>query len=269
MQYFSDDDFAPRSPPLRRVQPRVTPSPSPPPVITKSYPPIVSYPWSSRRQRMANRRKTRPTQGDWVLIREMAPNQPEIAQQVSQQALNSDSSDSGHEDDDIEDPWPIDFDTATATSPRVFDPSVYTNSTPQSQPATPHTAERHYSTATTHSQSPYKTREKHNPLYRVSKHSLERSSFDSHRRTIASEPKSTRKTVKYTISKDATNTDASKSIFVALKGRAKQKPQGAHVGRGAHAQNLPDVQSKHEWKGPRPESSVASTSDSKLWATRP
>lgn len=100
MQYYSDEDFAPRSPPLQRVQPKATPSPSPPPVITKSYPPTVSSPSSSRRQRKANRRKTRPTQGDWVLIREMAPNQPEIAQQVSQQALNSDSSDSGHEDDD-------------------------------------------------------------------------------------------------------------------------------------------------------------------------
>ncbi|OAL05876.1 hypothetical protein IQ06DRAFT_210383 [Phaeosphaeriaceae sp. SRC1lsM3a] len=100
MQYYSDDDFAPRSPQLQPVHIKATPSPSPPPVITKNYPPTVSSPSSSRRQRKANRRKTRPTQGDWVLIREMAPNQPDIAQQVSQQALNSDSSESGHEDDD-------------------------------------------------------------------------------------------------------------------------------------------------------------------------
>jgi hypothetical protein len=59
-------------------------------------PPPVS-PQSSIRLEKANRRKHRPTQGDWVLIREMAPTQPEIAQQVSQQALNSDSCDSGQE----------------------------------------------------------------------------------------------------------------------------------------------------------------------------
>jgi hypothetical protein len=43
---------------------------------------------------------TRPTEGDWVLIREMAPNQPEIAQAVSQQALNSDSSDTESDSDE-------------------------------------------------------------------------------------------------------------------------------------------------------------------------
>jgi hypothetical protein len=37
---------------------------------------------------MADCGKTRPTQGDWVLIREMAPNQTEIAHQDSQHALN-------------------------------------------------------------------------------------------------------------------------------------------------------------------------------------
>ncbi|KAH7096085.1 hypothetical protein FB567DRAFT_48711 [Paraphoma chrysanthemicola] len=49
---------------------------------------------SSRRLKKANRRKLRQTQGDWVLIREMAPNPPDIAQQVSQQALDSDSGES-------------------------------------------------------------------------------------------------------------------------------------------------------------------------------
>ena len=40
------------------------------------------------------RKRTRPSQGDWVLIRlqQMAPNQPEVAHQVLQQALESDSS---------------------------------------------------------------------------------------------------------------------------------------------------------------------------------
>jgi hypothetical protein len=45
--------------------------------------------------------QTRPTQGDWVPIREMAPSQPDIAQPVNQQTLSSDSDDS---DEDLEDP---------------------------------------------------------------------------------------------------------------------------------------------------------------------
>jgi hypothetical protein len=93
--FFSDDDICPRSPGLEPVYPKARPSPSPPPVVTHVSHPTVSSP-SSRRQKKANRRKTRPTQGDWVLIREMDPNRPDIAQQVSQQALNSDS---GSEDE--------------------------------------------------------------------------------------------------------------------------------------------------------------------------
>src|SRR4051812_43128147 len=95
--WFSDEDFRPRSPGLERVYVKATPPPSPQPQVTKVLHPPVST-LTSRRQKKANRRKTRPTQGDWVLIREMAPNQPEIAQQVSQQALNSDSGESGTDD---------------------------------------------------------------------------------------------------------------------------------------------------------------------------
>jgi hypothetical protein len=112
---YYEDDFRPNSPGLERVYPKAAPSPSPPPVVTKVFHPPVSSPSSSssRRQKKANRRKTRPTQGDWVLIREMAPNQPEIAQQVSQQALNSDSDTGNEEDDDMEDQLST---TATTTS---------------------------------------------------------------------------------------------------------------------------------------------------------
>jgi hypothetical protein len=74
------------------------------------YHPPVSSP-SSRRRKKANRRKNRQTQGDWVLIREMDPNRPDIAQQVSQQALNSDT---GSDEDGMEDQSPD-----TATSPLV------------------------------------------------------------------------------------------------------------------------------------------------------
>lgn len=40
----------------------------------------------------AYRRNGRPTQGDWVLIREMEPNRPDIARLASETVLNSDSS---------------------------------------------------------------------------------------------------------------------------------------------------------------------------------
>lgn len=100
--YYSEDDFQPRSPGLERVFPKAAPSPSPPPVVTQVYHPPVSSP-SSRRRKKANRRKTRPTQGDWVLIREMDPNRPDIAQQVSQNALNSDSGSSSDDEEDMED----------------------------------------------------------------------------------------------------------------------------------------------------------------------
>ncbi|KAH3950074.1 hypothetical protein HBI56_005640 [Parastagonospora nodorum] len=103
-ELYSEEDFCPGSPGLIQVYPKAAPSPSPEPVVTKVYHPPVSSP--SRRQKKANRRKTRPTQGDWVLIREMAPNQPDIAQQVSQHALNSDTESSGQEDEGMEDQSP-------------------------------------------------------------------------------------------------------------------------------------------------------------------
>jgi len=100
--YYEDEDFRHQSPGLEQVFVRAAPSPSPSPQVTKPLPP-VSSPSSSRRQKKANRRKTRPTQGDWVLIREMAPNQPDIAHQVSLTALNSDSmTESEGDDDDME-----------------------------------------------------------------------------------------------------------------------------------------------------------------------
>jgi hypothetical protein len=99
--FFSEDELCPGSPVLKQVYPKAAPSPSPEPVVTKVFHPPVSSP--SRRQKKANRRKTRPTQGDWVLIREMAPNQPDIAQQVSQHALDSDSSESAQDDEGMED----------------------------------------------------------------------------------------------------------------------------------------------------------------------
>lgn len=93
--YDSDDAF-PRSPGLVPVRPRATPSPTPPPIVTHHVPlctarQSLTSPNASRRRKKSNRRKIRPSQGDFVLIRVMDPNQPDIARQVGERALNSDS----------------------------------------------------------------------------------------------------------------------------------------------------------------------------------
>jgi len=90
--HYSDDDFRPHSPGLERVYPRAAPSPSPPPQVE-------TQKWLKK----FNRRKSRPSQGDWVLIREMAPNQPHITQQISQQDLNSDPGEYSSDDADHDD----------------------------------------------------------------------------------------------------------------------------------------------------------------------
>ncbi|KAF2438898.1 hypothetical protein P171DRAFT_490935 [Karstenula rhodostoma CBS 690.94] len=102
---YDSDDALPKSPGLKPFCPRATPSPSPPPLVTHHvahYPTTHNVsPSSSRRRNKSNRRKTRPSQGDFVLIRVMDPNQPDIARQASERALNSDSG-SEIEDEDME-----------------------------------------------------------------------------------------------------------------------------------------------------------------------
>jgi hypothetical protein len=118
VEYYADDDAVLRSPGLTAIIVKTTPSPTPPPLVTPIFRPppsiqTVGHP-SSRRQKKSNRRKTRtrPTQGDWVLIREMDPNRPDIAQQVSEHALNSDS---GSEDDEMVEPDSPDTTAALST----------------------------------------------------------------------------------------------------------------------------------------------------------
>ncbi|KAF1841741.1 uncharacterized protein K460DRAFT_172488 [Cucurbitaria berberidis CBS 394.84] len=91
--YYEDDDALLKSPGLQPVVVKAKPSPSPPPIITHIFQPPPRI------------QSTRPTQGDCVLIREMAPNRPDIAQQVSEQALNSDS-ESEVDDDPMDDESP-------------------------------------------------------------------------------------------------------------------------------------------------------------------
>lgn len=99
--YDPDEDAYLRSPGLKPFKPRATPSPSPPPIVSQTIYPVraqsVSSPSSRRRNKSNRRQKTRPSQGDWVLIREMDPNRPDIAQQASERALNSES---GSDDED-------------------------------------------------------------------------------------------------------------------------------------------------------------------------
>jgi hypothetical protein len=112
--YFSDEDaFGPRSPGLTAVKVSAKPEEEAPPIVGQIFvsPPI------SRNRKKSKPRKHRPTQGDWVLIREMEPNRPDIAHAVSQEALNS-SSETEVSDQDMEDP-PID-NMATAASLPAF-----------------------------------------------------------------------------------------------------------------------------------------------------
>jgi hypothetical protein len=84
--YTEEDALGPRSPGLQPVIVDAKPQEEPPPIVTQIF---VSPP--SRHSNKSKRRKHRPTQGDWVLIREMDPNRPDIAHAVSQEALNSGS----------------------------------------------------------------------------------------------------------------------------------------------------------------------------------
>ncbi|RYN57988.1 hypothetical protein AA0117_g13186 [Alternaria alternata] len=81
VEYYQDDDFLPKSPLLTARFVNTTPSPPPQPRIKTVF----------RRRPIGQRIGTQPTQGDMVLIREMDPNRPDIAQKASEQALNSDS----------------------------------------------------------------------------------------------------------------------------------------------------------------------------------
>jgi hypothetical protein len=109
LNYDSDDAY-PRSPGLRPIKPRATPTPSPPPTVThqiriSTTQNVSSRSPSSRRRKKSNRRKTRPSQGDFVLIRIMDPNRPDIAREVGERALNSDSG-SDMDDEEMDEPSP-------------------------------------------------------------------------------------------------------------------------------------------------------------------
>ncbi|RYN57333.1 hypothetical protein AA0114_g2310, partial [Alternaria tenuissima] len=127
VEYYQDDEFLPKSPLLKARFVKATPSPTPPPQITT----VV------RHQLIRQSIRTRPTQGDWVLIREMDPNRPDIAQKASEQALNSDSeSDQGPGSGDDEMLDAETSNTATAQSPPNHGQSVPSTTRPANQQPT-------------------------------------------------------------------------------------------------------------------------------------
>ncbi|CAN9298302.1 unnamed protein product [Alternaria alternata] len=85
-EYYQDDEFLPESPLLEARIAKTPQSTTPPPLVaTSDYSSGLNGPNIPRSQdeENLNRRKkdvkvrTRPTQGDWVLIREMDPNRPD------------------------------------------------------------------------------------------------------------------------------------------------------------------------------------------------
>ncbi|OWY54786.1 zinc finger c2h2-type integrase DNA-binding protein [Alternaria alternata] len=121
VEYYPDDGCLSRSPPLKARFVKATPSPPPPPQITT----VV------RHQPIGQRIRTRPTQGDTVLIREMDPSRPDIAQKASEQALNSDSEsdqEPGSGDDEI-----LDVETSNTATARFHGQPVPSATRPANQ----------------------------------------------------------------------------------------------------------------------------------------
>ena len=109
MSNYDSDDAYPRSPGLKPVKPKATPSPSPPPFIPQRCAVPTSPPVNhrdTRRLKQQARQKTRPSQGDTVLLGFMAPDRPDIAQLAGQQALNSESA-SEESDEEMEAEEPV------------------------------------------------------------------------------------------------------------------------------------------------------------------
>ncbi|KAF2174666.1 hypothetical protein K469DRAFT_686026 [Zopfia rhizophila CBS 207.26] len=90
---YNSDDAPPHSPGLQPIRVKATPSPSPPPSISKGA--ECLKPRKRRRER-----KTRPSQGDEVLMNFMDPSSPDIAKAAGQSPLNSASGSETSEPED-------------------------------------------------------------------------------------------------------------------------------------------------------------------------
>ncbi|RYN78243.1 hypothetical protein AA0119_g13553 [Alternaria tenuissima] len=124
VEYYQDDGCLPQSPLLEAKFVKATPSPSPQLQITT----VVLH------QPFGQRIRIRPTQGDTVLIREMDPNRPDIAQKASEQALNSDSeSDQGPGSGDNE---ILDVETSNTATARFHGQPIPSATRPANQQPT-------------------------------------------------------------------------------------------------------------------------------------
>lgn len=133
--YDPDNDVIPQSPPLEKFTPRIAPSPSPEPVVTPSarLVPVNRQLSAQGLRAKGTRRKVNPSQSDFVLIRSMEPNRPDIARLVGERALHPDSgsdySDSGGEGDmedrtDTQESTPAATHSANPTAPSVAPPTA-------------------------------------------------------------------------------------------------------------------------------------------------
>jgi len=91
---YDSDEGINRSPLLQPIQvdyqPEISPPPSLPPEASAPSPEHVSHSLSTSSRRRSNRqRKTRPSQGDAVLIGVLGPSYPEIASEAARRPLNS------------------------------------------------------------------------------------------------------------------------------------------------------------------------------------
>ncbi|KAF2184287.1 hypothetical protein K469DRAFT_781596 [Zopfia rhizophila CBS 207.26] len=79
---YNSDDAVPHSPGLQPVKAKATPSPSPPPSISQNAECL-------KPRKRGRGRRTRPSQGDEVLMNFIDPNRPDIAKAAGQSPLNS------------------------------------------------------------------------------------------------------------------------------------------------------------------------------------
>ena len=124
---YDSDEGLNHSPLLQPIkvdyQPEISPQPSLPPEASAPSPEHVSYsPSRSSRRRSNRQRKTRPSQGDAVLISVLGPSYPDIASEAGRRPLNSASqSEASSLDQEMEERQDV---PATSTSVQAADAAL-------------------------------------------------------------------------------------------------------------------------------------------------
>ncbi len=124
---YDSDEGLNRSPLLQPIkvdyQPEISPPPDLPPEASAPSPENVSHSPSKASRRRSNRqRKTRPSQGDAVLISVLGPSYPEIASEAARRPLNSASqSEASSSDEEMEEREDV---PTTSTSVQAADAAL-------------------------------------------------------------------------------------------------------------------------------------------------